>query len=764
MINLKSGLNLNNFFELYVYRTGMIEVSLSYNYDINNNLFEYNLKMENIANRYYVNHPYFTIENIDYEFLNNSGKNLMIIDNRIKPIKIIDINMNIEIFQRDGIEIKKDIYQINSKINHENISLTTNKRNFEITNIEKDFLDDLIKNTGINRIYKKKEIDEILTQNLILWVKNDCNISSFRINIIKQQHIIYNYIMIFKDTDIFGKFEALYNIGKNKENFEKSLEILKYFIENSNELYQIKNYAIKIFIKILTKLKKDSEYLFLIDMLDKYYNELLKDKTNINLDKYYLINNIIKNLGEYNDKNFGDLFSFNSMVEKKIIDKFLSILITNELDNILRFDNCYFISKIILICSNLHLGEKSLILLNTILKILRIEKLKKSYNEILIISSLNAFNNLLIKNNFFCVTTDNKHKEIISQIFFEINFFINNEPENYELLIILKYFEIFMEFYKCQSYIEFSNYLIKYILGEEYNNIIKMSNFTMAQNLNIMSKIKAFNFFVINNNLNFDTLEEKVVFLSSLKILLNSPICYLREDCRYIVENIYQIFYNTEISSKGAGNKNFNNKNFLHLFNKNRINFSSKKYADSDYLFSFINDNNSLKKIKEKILEYNKKYRNNSNDIFNIEINIKKSIHEIICNIFNKLIEYSNSKNFLGNLYEKDNNIISKKLDFNIIKNKILNKHYLSINQFNEELNLLFNNYQSIQEKDEINFKINQLKVYYQIIILKYKDIIIIKEKEEKKNQMINDNQKSIQAINNDYKPRNYLNKKRSIN
>ena len=758
---IKHGIILNDFFELYVYRTGMIEVSLSYNYDINNNLFEYNLKMENIANKYYENNPYFSINNIDYEFLNNSGKNLLIIDNRIKPIKIFDINMTLEIFQRDGIEIKKDIYQINSKINHENLSLSSNKRNFELTKIEKEFLDDLIKNTGINKIYKKEEIDKILTKNLILWVKNDSKITSFRINKIKQQHIIYNYIMLFKDDDIFGKFEALYNIGKNKENYEKSLEILKYFIKNSNEMYQIKNYAIKKFIKILIKLKKEDEYLFLIDILDNYYNELLKDKTNINLDNYYLINNIIKYLGEYNEKNFGDILSHNSSVKKKIIDKFLSILTENELDNILGFDNCYFFSNIILICSKLNLGEKSLILLDIILKILRIEKLKRSYNEILIISSLNAFNNLLIKNNFFCITTDVKYKEIISNIFFEINYFINDEQENYELIIILKYFEIFMEFYKCQSYIEFSNYIIKYILGEEYNNIVKMSNFSMNQNLNIISKINAFNFFVLNNNLNFDSFEEKIIFLSSLKILLNSPISYLREDCRYILENIYQIFYKKEISSKGAGNKNFYNKNFLHLYNKNRINFSSKKYADYDYLFSSINEINSSIKIKEKIEEYNKKYKNNCNDIFNIEINIKKSFEEIICNIFNKLIVYSNSKNFLGDLYEKDNNIISKNLDFNDIKYKILNKYYINIDKFNEELNLLFKNYKSTKEKEEINYKIIQLKEYYQIIIFKYKDIIIFKEKEN--NKMRNDNQEKIETINNDDKTKNYLNKKRNI-
>ena len=199
----------------------------------------------------------------------------------------------------------------------------------------------------------------------------------------------------------------------------------------------------------------------------------------------------------------------------------------------------------------------------------------------------------------------------------------------------------------------------------------------------------------------------------------------------------------------------------MHLYNKNRINFSSKKYADYDYLFSSINEINSSIKIKEKIEEYNKKYKNNCNDIFNIEINIKKSFEEIICNIFNKLIIYSNSKNFLGDLYEKDNNIISKNLDFNDIKYKILNKYYINIDKFNEELNLLFKNYKSTKEKEEINYKIIQLKEYYQIIIFKYKDIIIFKEKEN--NKMRNDNQEKIETINNDDKTKNYLNKKRNL-
>ena len=146
--------------------------------------------------------------------------------------------------------------------------------------------------------------------------------------------------------------------------------------------------------------------------------------------------------------------------------------------------------------------------------------------------------------------------------------------------------------------------------------------------------------------------------------------------------------------------------------------------------------------------EYNKKYNNKSNDIFNIEINITKSLDEILCNIFIKLMEYSHSKNFLGELYEKENNDIAKMFNFNNIRNKILNKYYLSINQFNEELFLIFdNNEQLIKENNEINYKINQLKEYYQIIILKYKDIIFIKEKEEKNNKMINDNEEEINFL-----------------
>ena len=758
----KNGIDVNNFFELFIYRTGMIEVNINYKYDINNNIFEYNLRMENISKKYYDENPYFNIGNIDNDFLKKIGKNIPVIDSRIKPIKLNDIKMDMEITQRNGIELTKEIHKINNKIVHEKFSLSIEPRKSEIIRVEKEFFDNLIENTGINDIYKKEEIEKILLENPILWVSNDPGISYFRINKIKQKHILFDYIRIFKDDDYLGKFQSLYNIGKDSENFEKSLQILKYFIKNENAIYHIKKYALKIYVKILIKLKKEDGYLFLLDLLDNYFEELLKSKKEINSNIYKFMNEIIKSFGEYNEKNFDKL---ESSINKKITDKFLSVLTKNEFDNILKYDNCYFISNIILICSELNLKDKSFVLMDIILKYLRIEKFKRSFNEILIISSIFALNNLLIKYNFFCFQTNIKFKEILSQIFFEINFFMNNDCENYELLVILQYFHIFMEFYKCHSYIEFSNYIIIYILGEEYNSVDKMSNFSINQNLDMISKIKALNFFIINNNFEFDSLSEKIVFLSSIKTILYSPICYLREDCRYILENLYHFIFNKEISSKGAGNNNFNNVNFLHLFNKNRKNFASKKYADQDMILSFINEDDSSIKLKEQILNYNKKYNNISDDIFNLEINTKKSFHEILFNLFNKLIEYSNSLNYLGALAQKDEdkNTILEIEDFKNIKDKIINKLYLSFEQFNKELILLFKNYQSLNKENSLINKIEQLKNYYEIIVFKYKDIITLKEKEEQVNEVKYEDEDTFQEINESYKNKKFLNKKRKL-
>ena len=765
----KYGNDVEIFFELFIYKTGIPEINLSYNYDSENNLIEYELLIENISKKYYAKNPFFAIGNIDNEFLKKIGKDIIVIDPRVKANETFNIDMNLEIVERNGIEIKIETHKLKSEIKQGKyiLSIEPKKSISEITQIEKDFFYSLIENTGINQVYTNKEIEEILSQNLILWVSIDSKLSFLRINKIKQQHILNDYIRLYRDEDSLGKFESLYNIGKDSDNYAKSLEILKYFIKNNDFDYQIRKFALKIFVKIIIKLKKEEEYLFLLNIFEDYLTELLKDIKSFKLDLYYFIKEIIKFLGEYKGNNIDKKES--TSIKKKIIDKFLSILTTNELDNLLNFDNCYFISDMILICSRLNLGEKSFILMDVILKILRIEKLKRSFNEILIIASILDLNNLIIKYNFFCTQNDIKFKEILSLIFFEINFFMNNKCENYELIVVLHYFHIFMEFYKSQSYIEFSDYIIKYILGDDYNNVVNMSNFSLNKNLNMISKIKALNFFIANNNLIFDSLEEKTSFLVSLKIILYSPICYLREDCRSILENLYQLIFLKEISPKGAGNKNFNNINFLHLLNKNRLNFSSKKYADKDWLSSFFNENDFSIKLKEKITEYNKKYKNVFNYIFELEIKNKISFNELLNIIINKIIEYSNSQKFLGDLFdkEKNKNIISDLIDFGSIKDKFKNKFFSNFKQFNEEIKLIFDKSLLLNEKNEIKdfaSKIEQLKKYYEIIIFKYQNFILLGEKNVKDNQSKIEDKETIHELNENTKNEKLLNKKRKIN
>ena len=593
------GMNLKFFFDLYVFKTGMFEINLNYNYNKKTNSIDIKIHQEQISKNYYEKNPFFNIKNINYDFLNNIGKHFQIIDHRIRPNIYLNTFLNLNIVQTNGIEIKKDSHQIKLISGKENISqnfpLITKFSSLKLKKREQEFINHLIENTGINKIYSIEEIQKCLSQNSVLWVRANYELSALGIIKVNQQHILYEYIKIFREGDILGQIESLSNIGKDKNNYANSLIILKILILNNNIYYKIKQFALKIYVKIIIKMNKEEEYQFLLDALDDFFNYILKNKIKINFEIYYVMKDIIKYLGEYKESNFRHfssvgLFS-NSLIQNKIIDKFLEILSSNELNAINGYDDCYIISEILIIISKFNLQEKSFILLEKILKILRIEKLKRSINEISLISSLFALINILIKNEFF-ITKKNviKYKNILIEIFKEINYFLNSNIENYELLVSLQYLQIFLVFYKSKSFIEFSNYLIKFTLGEEYNITAKMAYFSTKKNMNMISKINALNFFFEKNMFYFDSLDDKIAFLSSLKIILYSPICYLRVDCRKIMEKIYNIYFKKEISKKGAGNNNFNNINFLHLLNKNWINYCSKKYADEDWLYQFINE------------------------------------------------------------------------------------------------------------------------------------------------------------------------------
>ena len=759
----------------------MFKLDLNYTYNKKSNCIDIKIHQEQIAKNYFEKHPFFDIKDVNFDYLKKIGKNINIIDYRTKPNINFNFFFNLNIIQTNGIKIKKEIHKIKLISGKEdysqNIPLNIKFIKSVFKKKEQEFINELIVDTGIDTIYSNEEIGNIFSQNSILWIRADSE-SSLIINKIKQQHILYEYIKIFKEGDFFGQIESLNIIGKDQNNFENSLKILKVYIKSNNIYYKLKKYALKIYVKIIKKLNKEEEYQFLMDVFNNCYNELLKDKARVNLENYYLMKYTLKHLSEY----LTEYKETNFKIKSKIINKLLNILISNELYCINGYDDCYIMSEILIIISKFDLQDKSNVILEIILKNLIIEKLKRSENEIIIISSLYALINLLIVKDFFFMNL--KANKILRTIFKEINYYINNGTENYELLVFCQIFQIFMLFYKSQSFIEFSNHLIKFVLGEEYNNTTKMVFFSVNKNLDMISKIKALNYFLENNLLYFDSPDEKIVFLSSLKIILFSPICYIRLDCRNILENLYDKYYNKDITEKGAGNNNFNNINFLHLLNKNRRNFCSKKYADEKCLYNFINEEliplqsnsdeeKSVIKGKnnyEEIQKYQNKYKNDEYALHNMKINLENSFNDILIEIIDKLLGHPISESFKYNINKKKN-IIKNPIDLSIIRKKVNENIYENFSSFNKDVSTMFNNYISLNQKDSsIYNKAVQLQDYYNILIY---PIIQIKNKEENEMQNIikeSDNKDIIIFSNNnnnelkDYYDKNtILNRKRNL-
>ncbi len=808
------GLNLKHFMDLYVYKTGMFEINLDYTYSQKTNSIDIKIHQEQIAKYYYEKHPFFYIENIDVDFLNKVGKNIQVIDYRTKPNRYFNIMFNLNILQTNGIEIMKDIHQIKLESDKENYTqnfpLISKIRKTDLKKREQEFIQDLIDNTGINKIYSNDEIEKIFTQNSILWLRVDSEVSSLHINKINQQHILYEYIKIFRD-DYIGQMESLYNIGKSEENYSKTQKILRTLIEYPNIYYKIRQYAIKIYIKILLKQKNEDEYQFLLDILDDCYNDLLKNKTNLNLETYYVMKEIVKYLGEYKETNFNKFFTVglvtNSTMQNKIIEKFLAILFSNELNTITGYDNCYIMADILISSSKLNLQEKSNYLLKKILKNLRIEKLKRSVNEITIISTLYALINLLIRNKFFIMKEKSKFNDILNEIFQEVNYYINNDTENYELKVFLEYFHIFLIFYRSQNYSEFSKNLLFFVLGEENNNNINYSNsninsFSTKNNLDMITKIKAMSYLFEDNILYFESIEDKIILLSSLKKILFSPICYIRGDCRYIMQELYSKFFNQEIKEKSGGKEDNNSKNeiLLKKINKNYINYSSKPYADDDWLYTFINEDRASLESEDdenndqddlsndthrqgsinginsnQIKKYKQKYKDDEYALNNIDINLDKSFNDILLDIIDKLwhhpiaepFTYELNEETLGDLYQQYMDIITTPIDLDTIKKKVLQNGYDSFISFSKDINLMFCNCRLFNERGSLLYIQGiHLEDYFKLITTPLKKNKLLNKNYKPGNIKIpldnieNENKKII----NEDKNNNIINNKININ
>ena len=751
------GNNLKPFMNLYVYKTGMLEIELKYSYNQKTNSIDIEIHQDQIAKKYYDSNPFFKLKEIDYDTINKLNKNIDIIDFRTKANRYFDILFNLNIIQTNGIEIMRDPHKIkleNEKENYvQNFPLISKIRKMPLKKREQDFIQDLITNTSISKIYANEDIEKIFTQNSILWIRVDPELTSLRVNKIKQQHILYEYIKIFRDADIVGQMESLNNIGKDKENYHNSLSILKTLIESNTVYYKIRQYALEIYIKIILKLKNENEYQFLIDYLDDCYNDILKNKTSLNYDTYYVMKEIIKYLGEYREDYFTQFYVLglvtNSQIQNKIINKFLSILVSNELNTITGFDDSYVMSEILIGCSRLNLQENSLILLKKILKNLRVEKLKRSFNEVTIISSLQAFLNLMIRNDFY--SNKNEFKSIINEILSEINYYINSECENYELNVFLNYFQIYLIYYKSKSYIEFTDRIRHFVLGENFNNTSKSVKISIDFNLEIISKIRALSFLFNTIDFSFNEPNEKIILLKCLKDILFSPQCYQRIDCKMLMEKAYLTTFKKQISLLGAGNNNFANVNFMHILNNNWANYAGKKYADEDWLYSFIHeeknnsngedDNYSNEDSNEThsqvnlinntqmnlIRKYQNKYKDDNYAILNCEINTdSKSLNQVIDDIIEKLLNHPLSNPFsyelnrqsLGNFYNQYMKVIERPIDLNTIKNNIDNNYYQTFSSFNSDVLLMFSNCKTFNAKgSELYNSGIQLEEYYKLMI-----------------------------------------------
>jgi hypothetical protein len=403
-----------------------------------------------------------------------------------------------------------------------------------------------------------------------------------------------------------------------------------------------------------------------------------------------------------------------------------------------------------------------------------------------------------------------KYNEILNEIFQEVNYYINNDTENYELRVFLEYFHIFMIFYKSQNFSDFSNYLLKFVLEEEEDinkntinekNDNNINSFSIKKNFSMITKIKAMSYLFEDNIIYFDSIEDKIIFLSSLKKILFSPICYLRGDCRYIMQDIYEKFFYQEISKKNINKNNINEIEFLNKINKNYINYSSKPYADDDWLYTFINedrasmesdddDNNDQDDISNdthrqvninginslQIKKYKQKYKDDEYALNNLEINLDNSFNEILLNIIDKLwghpisepFTYELNEETLGDLYKQYMDIIETPIDLDTIKNKILRNEYDSFISFNKDINLMFNNCRLFNERgSQLYIQGIHLEDYYKLITTPLKKNKILNKNynpgnlkisignnlnENQKNEDTNKNIINNKNINNDLK------------
>jgi hypothetical protein len=215
------------------------------------------------------------------------------------------------------------------------------------------------------------------------------------------------------------------------------------------------------------------------------------------------------------------------------------------------------------------------------------------------------------------------------------------------------------------------------------------------------------------------------------------------------MQDLYQKFFTQETAKKYGERDNLAS-SFLSLINKNYINFSSKPYADDDWLYTFINedrasmasdddDNNEPDDMSHdtnrpgginginsmQIKKFRQKYKDDEYALNNLEINLDKNFNDLLLEIIDKLWSHPISEPFtyelneetLGDLYKQYMDIIKTPIDLDTIKKKVERNGYDSFNSFNKDINLMFYNCRLFNERGSpLYIQGIHLEEYYKLI------------------------------------------------
>ena len=330
----------------------------------------------------------------------------------------------------------------------------------------------------------------------------------------------------------------------------------------------------------------------------------------------------------------------------------------------------------------------------------------------------------------------------------------------------------------------------------------------MKSNFEIISKIKALSYLFEDEIITFENIEDKIQILSLIKKILFSPICYLRGDCRFIMEELFEKYFKQDISLEEDTLTEKNTKEklcfpqdyskFLEKINKNYINYSSKPYADDDWLYGFINEervsmesdedenmeqdemSNDTHKIgsvnginSAQIKKYRQKYKDDEYALNSLEVDLNKEFNDILLDILDKLLNHPLSEPFsyelneetLGDLYEQYMEIVPNPIDLDTIQKKVMRNGYDNFINFNNDINLMFKNCRTFNEKGSKLYNIGiHLEEYYKLIISPIKKNRLINKNYNQNNISNNNNIKISFNINDNISAINDQSENKKIN